>query len=394
MRATGLVAAGMIMAVGAPPALLPATAHAAGPLQVALAPKPTATKPKPTATKPKPTASKPSASASPAPRPSASTPPAPPPAACDPPRGRDAPVAEPWARRRLAFARAWRFTRGEGVTVAVVDSGADTAHPMLAGRVARTVDLTGTGGRDCAGHGTGVAALVGGRDLGDRGIPLSGAAPAARLLVVKQQNADRDEDGGDRLPAAIRAAADAGARVVNVSIRARPTPALERAVRYAQGRDAVIVAAAGNAPDRNGDDGPAYPAGYPGVISVASLGADGGRAESSGLQTRVDVGAPGRDLAVAWPGGGYDLQAQGTSYAAAYVSGVAALVRSRHPRLGQEQVVRRILATADGNAGAGTGRGMVNPVQAVTAVLPGEAAPGPALAARPPDAAAPAEPRP
>ncbi|MDL4772612.1 S8 family serine peptidase [Actinomadura xylanilytica] len=291
-------------------------------------------------------------------------------------------MGESWAQKRLGFQRAWGLTMGQGVTTAVVDSGADSGHPMLSGRVPDALDLTGTGKRDCVGHGTGVAALIGGRDLSAGEVPLSGVAPAVRLLIVKQQNADRDDGGGDRLPTAIRKAADAGAQVINVSIRTVPSPALLAAVHYAQGKDAVIVAAAGNAKKKNGDDGPAYPASYPGVLSVASLGTGGGRVESSSLQSRVDLGAPGQGVPVAWTGGGYKAGAEGTSYAAAFVSGVASLVRSYRPRLDQKQVVQRILATAEGNVGAGTGRGMVNPVQAVTAVVPDENA-APAMAPRP-----------
>jgi type VII secretion-associated serine protease mycosin len=321
----------------------------------------------------------------------AAPPPAPQPVECRLPRGYQGPVPESWARQRLGFERVWPLTRGRGVTTAVIDSGADSGHPMLAGRVSKFVDLTGTGRRDCQGHGTGVAALIGGRDPGDRKVPLSGVAPEARLLIVKQQNAESDEQGGGRLPAAIRTAVDGGARVINVSIKAGPSPALEEAVRYAQRRGAVIVAAAGNVRKDGGEDGPAYPAGYPGVISVAALGPDGGRAESSSLRSRVDVGAPGKEVAVAWPGGGYNLRAEGTSFAAAYVSGVVTLVRSHRPDLSQQQVVQRILATADGNVGDGTGRGMVNPVQAVTAVLPaqGPAAAGPWRSVAPAKFAAP-----
>ncbi|MFC5752117.1 S8 family serine peptidase [Actinomadura rugatobispora] len=295
------------------------------------------------------------------------------PAPCDLPRGYTGPVGEQWARKRLGYDRAWTLTQGEGVLTAVIDSGADTRHPMLSGRIADSVDLTGTGDRDCAGHGTGVAALIAGRDP-----RLGGVAPAARLLIVKQQHAERDADGGARLPKAVRAAADAGARVINISLKAAPSPALDQAVQYAHTKDAVIVAAAGNAQEQDGDQGAAYPASYPGVLSVASLGPDGARAESSGVQSKVDLAAPGKGLITPWPGGGHNPQAEGTSYAAAFVSGTAALVRSRHPHLNREQVVRRILATADGNAGTGTGRGMVNPVQAVTAVLAGETAPPPA----------------
>ncbi|QFG21679.1 S8 family serine peptidase [Actinomadura sp. WMMB 499] len=294
-------------------------------------------------------------------------------ASCNLPQGFQGTIPEPWAQQRLTFRRVWPLTRGGGVTVAVIDSGADTAHPMLAGRIAAFTDLTGTEKRDCAGHGTGVAALIAGRDLRAAGTPVSGVAPDAELVIVKQQNTEHDETGGDRLPGAIRKAVDSGADVINVSIAAGDSPEMREAVQYAQRRDAVVVAAAGNAGDTTREATPAYPAAHAGVISVASLGEDGRRVQSSGLRTRVDVAAPGKDIVIPWPGGGYNPQAQGTSYAAAYVSGVAALVRARHPELRQDQVVRRILETADGNAGAGTGRGMVNPVQAVTAVLPDEA---------------------
>ncbi|GAA2590108.1 S8 family serine peptidase [Actinomadura fulvescens] len=318
--------------------------------------------------------------------------PTPPPApACDPPRGHRGAVGESWAQKRLGFERVWPLSRGQNVTVAVVDSGVEASHPMLAGRTpgSRVTDLTGTGKGDCTGHGTAVAALIAGRDMSDRLIPLSGVAPAADLYVVKHQNEERDQTGGERLPAAIRAAVAARAQVINISISAEHSPRLEAAVQFALRNDAVVVAAAGNVRKQDGEDGPAYPASYPGVISVASLGQDGARAESSGLRSKVDLAAPGKDVSTAWTRGGYNLQAQGTSFAAAYVSGVVALVRARHPGLNPQQVMHRLLVTADGNAGEGTGQGMVNPLQAVTALLPEEGSATPANASAPVRFAAP-----
>src|SRR5690606_5968282 len=102
--------------------------------------------------------------------------------------------------------------------------------------------------------------------------------------------------------------------------------------------------------------------------------------------TPVEVIAPGIDLTAPWPGLSYRRGLEGTSYAAPYVAGTAALVRARFPHLNQEQVRRRIIATADGTAGAGTGAGMVNPVLAVTAVLPYESANVPVVAEPPPSA--------
>ncbi|WP_051468349.1 type VII secretion-associated serine protease mycosin [Actinomadura oligospora] len=379
MRAPGFVAAGGCLALATVLAS-PAWAAPAGRDAPQVAPTKHSPRPKPSGgSKP------PSAKPSPTGRPTGKPPQAESPTAdCNPQRGYRGSIPASWAQERLAFERVWPLTRGGGVTVAVVDSGADVHHPMLDGRVASPdfVDLTGTGRRDCDGHGTGVAALIAGRDMAGHRVPLSGVAPDAHLVIVKQQNADQDDQGGDRLPRSIRAAVDAGARVVNVSVRVADTPELRQAVQYALAHDAVVVAAAGNTKKKNGDDGPAYPASYPGVLSVAALGRDGSRDENSNLGSRVDVAAPGKDVYTAWTGDGYNLQAGGTSFSAAFVSGVVTLVRARHPALTPQQVIHRVVATADGNVGTATGRGMVDPLQAVTAVLPEETSGGPA--AKPP----------
>ncbi|MBO2447280.1 type VII secretion-associated serine protease mycosin [Actinomadura barringtoniae] len=304
-----------------------------------------------------------------------------------------APTDESWAQKRLGFERVWPLTQGQGVTVAVIDSGVQPDHPMLAGRVppGQFIDLTHTGKRDCAGHGTQIASLIGGRNMIDRRIPLSGVAPASRLLIIKLQNQDApNNNDGALLPAAIHKAVDGGARVINMSLKVKNTPELLEAVHFAQKRNVVLVAAGGNQEIPEGENGKAYPASYPGVISVASLDRDGARAESSTLLSKVDVAAPGKDVYAATMQGGYDLAAQGTSYAAAFVSGVAALVISRHPDLSADQVVHRIVITADGNVGDFTGRGMVDPMQAVTAVLPEENGPASAPPAAPARFAAPA----
>jgi subtilisin family serine protease len=134
----------------------------------------------------------------------------------------------------------------------------------------------------------------------------------------------------------------------------------------------VVVAAAGN-DNPGGGVGPYYPASYPGVLSVGAVDETGTLTGYTDRKTRVSVTAPGANIASAWPGG-YNPASQGTSFAAAFVSGVAALVRAAYPRLTAAQVVGRIEATADGPTGAHTGAGMINPVQAVTAVVPAAAA--------------------
>ncbi|MEU7896846.1 S8 family serine peptidase [Nonomuraea sp. NPDC049152] len=292
---------------------------------------------------------------------------------CDPPRGTMA-IAESWAQRRLDPKRVWPITSGQGVTVAVVDSGVDLDHPQL--RLAGKADLTGTGFRDCVGHGTAVAGIIGARWT--KGVAFYGVAPGVRLLSFKQANEEHRGDP-ELLVKAIRAATDLKADVINISITMEDgTPGLKAAIDYALRNNVVVVAAAGNIKKEDGTPAPAYPAGYPGVISVGSAGPDGRRTDFSNAATPVSVIGPGAGLVSTWPGKAYATDLNGTSYAAPYVAGVAALVRARFPHLGQEQVRRRIMQTADGAGGEGTGAGMVNPLLAVTAILPSEN--GPALA--------------
>ncbi|WP_336207638.1 type VII secretion-associated serine protease mycosin [Nonomuraea sp. LPB2021202275-12-8] len=275
-------------------------------------------------------------------------------------------IAKSWAQQRLDVPRVWGLTRGEGVTVAVVDSGVEENHPHI--RLAGKADLSGTGHRDCVGHGTAVAGIIAGQHLKDT--PFYGVAPGVRLLSIKQANDVR----GDvkTLAAAIKVAVDENADVINVSVEAHDQPVLRSAIQYALSQDVVVVAAAGNVEKDDGTSTPAYPAAYDGVLSVGAATPDGRRSEFSNTKTPVAVLGPGERISSIWPGRGFQAGLEGTSYAAPYVAGVAALVRSRYPHLDQLRVRRRITMTADGAAGDGSGAGMVNPLLAVTMVLPSE----------------------
>jgi membrane-anchored mycosin MYCP len=293
-------------------------------------------------------------------------------AGCPGGRGAAPPTATPWAQRALSFSSVWGLAEGAGVTVAVIDSGVD-ANPQFGDRVTVGPDLSGGGtglsaGADCVGHGTAVASIIAAapRD----GVSFSGVAPRAQVLSIKITNSETIASGVTAT--AIRAAVGLGASVINLSLASANTPGLRSAVQFAQANDVVVVAAAGNDNASSGT-GPFYPAAYPGVLSVGAVAQDGSLASSSDTRTPVTVTAPGVDVASAYPGtypDAYSLEDNGTSFATAFVSGVAALVRASHPNLRAAQVVARIAATADGAAGSGTGHGMVNPVQAVTAVLP------------------------
>ena len=296
---------------------------------------------------------------------------------CPGTHGIAAPKSTPWAQQALGYSSAWRLTQGAGVTVAVVDSGVD-ANPQFGDRVTVGPDLAGATagdvppGADCVGHGTSVASIIAAAPQAS--VSFAGVAPQASILSIKITNSDNFP--GQVTAQAIRDAVNLGANVINLSLATNvSTPALLAAAQFAQARNVVVVAAAGN-DDPDGVVGPFYPAAYPGVLSVGAIGPDGSLASFSDTRTPVSVTAPGVDVTSAYPGTfpqAYNPGDNGTSFATAFVSGVAALVRAAYPGLGEAQVVTRITATADGPAGPGTGRGMVNPVQAVTAVLPAAA---------------------
>lgn len=306
---------------------------------------------------------------------------------CPPQQGVVAPAAAPWAQQELGFASVWKRTRGGGVTVAVVDSGVD-ANPQFGDRVIPGPDLVAgikpgiPPGADCVGHGTAVASIIAAAPV--PGVSFTGVAPAARILSVKISGTDTFPTSVT--PQGIMDAVQFGADVINLSL-ATPddVQGLRNAVEYALRHNVVVVAAAGNdigpggtdANDGNQGTGPFYPAAYPGVLAVGAIGPGGVLAGFSDRYTPVGVTAPGVNVTSAYPGtfpAAYDAVQNGTSFAAAFVSGVVALVRSAHPGLNAAQVVARIEATAHGGTGPGTGHGMVDPVRAVTAVLPAEQA--------------------
>ncbi|TDB77758.1 hypothetical protein E1264_37320, partial [Actinomadura sp. KC216] len=271
-----------------------------------------------------------------------------------------------WPQERLNFTDAWQHTRGKGVKVAVVDSGVDTGHPQLRGHV-KAYDVTKAGLEDCVGHGTLVAGIIGAQDLRGQGIPFIGVAPEAEIISVKMAVKSQGNQPG-WAAAGIRKAVDLGAKVINISSQSPDLPDLRKAVHYAQQRDVVIVSVAGNLTDQTKQTPQkAYPASYPGVISVGALNKDGTLAGFSNTVTPVSVTAPGQNVISTWPRNSYKID-NGTSLAAPYIAGTAALIRSFNPNLNYMQVKQRIEQTADGAQVEGTGSGVVNPLRAVTTV--------------------------
>lgn len=312
------------------------------------------------------------------------------PSACGPSFS-DPLTATPWPLRRLRPELVWPLTKGDGVTVAVIDSGVSTIHPSLAGQVLSGRDYVTPGGAgDCdeVVHGTFVAGIIAGNRLKDSGF--YGMAPGAKILpirVLKDAEKSADTSVPMTIADAINYAVANGAKVINLSLVTQRVPQLEAAVADAVAKDVVVVAAAGNDGASTGADKTAYPAALPGVIAVAGVDETEKHVSTSTPGEYVDVAAPGVRIDGPAPqGGGFVSRAAGgTSFAAAYVSGVAALIRAYYPKLTAQQIADRITKTADHPAQGRTpelGYGVVNPYRAVTAILDGTGATGAQQSAR------------
>ncbi|GAA4897524.1 type VII secretion-associated serine protease mycosin [Stackebrandtia albiflava] len=287
----------------------------------------------------------------------------------------------PWGQRRLAPERVWPFTTGEGVTVAVIDSGVSDSHEVLAGKVSvgeNLVDDDLSAGCDLVGHGTSIAGIIAGRTASDS--PFTGMAPEADILSIRVMPDLRPVNGEEipaRLATAIRQAVDAGADVINLSIQVSHAKVLENAVAYAADNDVVLVAAAGNRGGEDGDNRPQYPAAYDedALLAVTAVDPEGRPTETSNSGDYLDLAAPGVEIVGPGPeGDGYTggEAATGTSFATAFVSGTAALLRARFPDATAAQLTARMIATAEHPAGAWNpqvGFGMVDPYRAVTTDL-------------------------
>ncbi|WP_051388613.1 S8 family peptidase [Arthrobacter sp. 35W] len=266
--------------------------------------------------------------------------------------------------------KAWKVSKGAGVKVAVIDSGVDASHPDLAGAVVGGTDLSGSGdpkGVKGVGaepeHGTLVATMLAGRGHGTPGPSpapaesagagpdgVVGVAPEAELLTASVWLGSVNPSGksiDEQIPAAVRWAVDNGARVINMSLGSTSTSwpqSWDDAFAYAEAKDVVIVAAAGNR--KSGSEQVGAPATIPGVLAVGGLDADGTASQDSSSQgISIGVSAPAENLAGGLPGGGY-ARWSGTSGAAPIVAGVAALIRSKYPDMPAAQVINRIIKTA------------------------------------------------
>ncbi|MCV7352732.1 type VII secretion-associated serine protease mycosin [Mycobacterium parmense] len=341
-----------------------------------------------------------------------------------------------WANAYLGVGEAHKFATGAGITVALIDTGVDASPRVPAEPGGDFVVKGGDGLSDCDAHGTLVASIIAGRPaLTDRFV---GVAPDARLISIRQtleafepkDNPNNHNDpnatpaaGSIRsLARAVLHAANLGANVINISEAAcfkvrSPVDesTLGAALNYAVNvKNAVVVAAAGNTGGdcaQNPPPDPAQPADPRGwqqvqtivspawyaplVLAVGGVGQSGAPSPFSMHGPWVGAAAPAENIVALGPDGepvdalpGKDgpVPIAGTSFAAAYVSGLAALLRQKFPDLTPAQILNRITATArhpGGGVDDAVGAGTVNAFAALTWDIPaGPAATGPPIVKR------------
>ncbi|MFE5485101.1 type VII secretion-associated serine protease mycosin [Streptomyces sp. NPDC056527] len=295
--------------------------------------------------------------------------------------------ARQWGLEAMHTTQAWRTTKGEGITVAVLDTGVDAEHPDLVGSVLDGKDLVGFGAergeRAWARHGTAMAGIIAGHGHGaGRQDGVLGIAPKVKILPVRVilEGTDKARDKarktrGTALAEGIRWATDHGADVINLSLgddskSAHADAGEDAAVQYALSKGVSVVASAGNGGEKGSHI--SYPAAYPGVVAVTAVDRWGTRASFSTSRWYATVSAPGVDIVIADPDRRY-YEGWGTSAAAAFVSGAVALVRAAHPDLTPAQVKQLLIDTArnrpkDGRSDA-KGYGTVDPAAAIEAGL-------------------------
>lgn len=278
--------------------------------------------------------------------------------------------------------QAWNTTRGDGVTIAIIDTGVDGTVAELSGAVVGGADFSGLGssngqkpvGSTGSDHGTMVGSLAAGRGTGaDSGV--IGSAPEASLLSASIGFGEGAMSSDDQIAEAVRWSVDNGADIINMSLTRNTIEwpeSWDDAFLYAFENDVVVVAAAGNR--GSGTTQVGAPATMPGVLTVAGLDAQGQASfDASSQGITIAVAAPSENLVGVVPGGGH-VRWNGTSGAAPIVSGIVALVMAAHPQLDAANVINRVVATAKDAGAAGAdpiyGFGLVDAEAAVTASVP------------------------
>ena len=258
------------------------------------------------------------------------------------------PAAQDW---RLAELH--RVSVGRNVTVAVIDSGVDTGHPDLAGQLRLRRNFVEDVPDAFEKHGTAVAGIIGAR--ANNGIGMAGIAPGAQVIALRacwETGGQGARCNSITLGKAINYALENGARIINLSLAGPPDRLLQALLDAALSRNIIVIGAADPALADGG-----FPAAYPGVIGVARTG-------DRHPATAAMLYAPGTDVPTCVPGGRWGM-VSGSSYAAAHVAGLAALLAELQPRASGPALRRVLEARPVMIAGTGAATGTIDACAAV-----------------------------
>jgi subtilisin family serine protease len=274
-----------------------------------------------------------------------------------------APDPTQYALGKLRLTEAHALAKGASIRVAVIDTTIDAKHPDLAGAVVETFDATGVPDKPHA-HGTGIAGVIAAHGK------LTGVAPSVKILAINAFSSKASNGTSMNILTGLEWAGTSNADIVNMSFAGPLDPELQLKVAALRRKGAVLIAAAGNAGPKAR---PLYPAAYPEVIAVTATDADDKVFEQANRGTHIAVAAPGVAILAAAPDASYRMQS-GTSFAAAQVSGVVALLLERNRKLDGAAIRRILMATARdlGNPGHDDqfGSGLVDALSAVEQAAP------------------------
>ncbi|GAA1361437.1 S8 family peptidase [Catellatospora chokoriensis] len=291
-----------------------------------------------------------------------------------------------WHLPFLRIAEAHAISQGEGVTVAVIDSGVEGGHPDLTGNVLKGFDTIvggdGDGWGDDEGHGSSMAGLIAGHGHGSGNKDgVLGMAPKAKVLPIRISTA-KGHGGGDAIAIGIDEAVKRGVKIISISASApsADSSVLIKAVERAHAAGVLVIAAAGNQPK---DFYVAAPGRYPGAVAVGAVDQQGTVAPVSVRGDEVQLVAPGVDITstsrINKATNTQYRRSSGTSPATAITAGLAALIWSKYPQLTADEVLERMTRTAIDKGPAGRDRdygyGLIDPVAALTAPAAAPSAP-------------------
>lgn len=247
----------------------------------------------------------------------------------------------PWGIKRIGADQAWRTTQGQSVRVAVLDTGIAFDHPDLEGNVKGGTNVLKPflSPYDHNGHGTHVAGTIG---AVNNQFGVVGVAPRVDLYAVKAFN----KDGTAKLSDIIKGidwSIENQMDIVNMSFGFNePSPAFREAIVRAQKAGMIMIAASGNKGTRGRLE---YPAQFGETIAVSSINEDNKISDFSTIGPRINLAAPGEKIISTWLNNSF-RELSGTSMAVAHVSGVAALMLSRYPRITTREVSYLLRRTA------------------------------------------------